>query len=89
MERSKLILAPGISKGNLVNLESGRIPPQAIDLEEAVIGAMLIDKKGVDEVIDILTSNITKEAEATQKETFLTLSLLFIFAFGSGVALSI
>ena len=58
MERSKLILAPGISKGNLVNLESGRIPPQAIDLEEAVIGAMLIDKKGVDEVIDILTPEV-------------------------------
>ena len=27
---------------------------QALDLEEAVLGAMLIDKKGVDEVIDIL-----------------------------------
>jgi replicative DNA helicase len=35
-------------------LEKGKIPPQAVDLEEAVLGAMLIDKKGVDEVIDIL-----------------------------------
>ena len=39
---------------SIINLSQGRIPPQAIDLEEAVLGAMLIDKKGVDEVIDIL-----------------------------------
>jgi len=42
------------SKGNVINLQQGKIPPQALDLEEAVLGAMLIDKKGVDEVIDIL-----------------------------------
>lgn len=39
---------------NVISLQQGKIPPQAIDLEEAVLGAMLIDKKGVDEVIDIL-----------------------------------
>ncbi len=50
-------------KGNLVNLERGKIPPQAVDLEEVVLGAMLIDKKGVDEVVDILTP------EAFYKET--------------------
>ncbi|MHC5202521.1 replicative DNA helicase [Myroides sp. LJL119] len=38
----------------LVSLEKGKLPPQAIDLEEAVLGAMMIDKKGIDEVIDIL-----------------------------------
>lgn len=42
-------------KGDLVNLEKGKIPPQALDLEEVVIGAMLIDKQGVDEVVDILS----------------------------------
>lgn len=42
-------------KGELVNLERGKLPPQAIDLEEAVLGAMLIDKKGVDEAVDILS----------------------------------
>ncbi len=41
-------------KPKLVGLDQGRIPPQALDLEEAVLGAMMIDKKGVDEVIDIL-----------------------------------
>tara|TARA_B100000767_G_C19776825_1_gene543054 strand:- start:380 stop:1894 length:1515 start_codon:yes stop_codon:yes gene_type:complete len=54
MEKRKPIIAPALAAGNLVNFERGKIPPQAIDLEEAVIGAMLIDKKGVDEVIDIL-----------------------------------
>jgi len=42
-------------RGDLVNLEKGRIPPQAVDLEEATLGAMLIDKKGVDEIVDMLT----------------------------------
>lgn len=38
----------------LATLERGKIPPQDIHIEEAVLGGMLIDKKGVDEVIDIL-----------------------------------
>ena len=42
-------------KSNLINLERGKLPPQAVDLEEVVLGAMMIDKKGVDEVIDILS----------------------------------
>ncbi|UPQ78579.1 replicative DNA helicase [Flavobacterium azooxidireducens] len=40
----------------LIALDAGKIQPQARDLEEAVLGAMMIDKKGVDEVIDLLTS---------------------------------
>ncbi|MCF1191889.1 replicative DNA helicase [Mangrovimonas sp. AS39] len=44
-----------IDKGTIINLERGKIPPQSIDLEEVVLGAMMIDKKGVDEVIDILS----------------------------------
>ncbi len=31
-----------------------KIPPQALDVEKAVLGAMLIDKRGVNEAIDIL-----------------------------------
>ena len=37
----------------IVNLSDGKIPPQAIDLEEAVLGAMLIDEKGVNEIIEL------------------------------------
>lgn len=43
---------------SVVSLEKGKIPPQAIDLEAVVLGAMLIDKKGVDEVIDILHKDV-------------------------------
>ena len=35
-------------------LVTGRITPQAVDLEEAVLGALMIDKNAVNEVIDIL-----------------------------------
>ncbi|MCB0462272.1 MAG: replicative DNA helicase [Flavobacteriaceae bacterium] len=44
-----------VDKSTIISLERGKIPPQAIDLEEVVLGAMMIDKKGVDEVIDILS----------------------------------
>ncbi|MBR6878420.1 MAG: hypothetical protein IKM95_03425, partial [Bacteroidales bacterium] len=33
----------------------GRIPPQAVDLEEVVLGALMLEKDAVNEVIDILT----------------------------------
>jgi len=45
-------------KSSVINLEKGKIPPQAVDLEEAVLGAMMIDKKGVDDVIDILHAEV-------------------------------
>lgn len=35
----------------------GNIPPQAIEFEESVLGAMMIDKKGIDEVIDLLNAD--------------------------------
>ncbi|HBH06917.1 MAG TPA: replicative DNA helicase [Flavobacteriales bacterium] len=34
--------------------ELGKVPPQALDLEEAVLGALLIEKEAVNDVIDIL-----------------------------------
>ena len=39
----------------VISLEKGKVPPQAIDLEKVVLGALMIDGKGVDEVIDLLT----------------------------------
>jgi replicative DNA helicase len=45
-------------KAQVISLEKGKIPPQAVDLEEVVLGAMLIDKKGVDEVIDIISPEV-------------------------------
>ncbi len=54
MEKLQPIRTQSAKKGTLINLEKGKLPPQAVDLEEAVLGAMMIDKKGVDDVIDIL-----------------------------------
>ena len=54
MEKSKPIQGNKQSSGTVISLQQGKLPPQAIELEEAVLGAMLIDKKGVDEVIDLL-----------------------------------
>ncbi len=36
------------------NNELGKIPPQATDLEEAVLGALMLEKNAVNDVIDIL-----------------------------------
>lgn len=36
-----------VDKSTIISLEKGKIPPQAIDLEEVVLGAMMIDKKGL------------------------------------------
>lgn len=54
MENLRNISPVRVDKSTLINLEKGKLQPQAVDLEEAVLGAMMIDKKGVDEVIDIL-----------------------------------
>lgn len=54
-------------------LEHGKLPPQAVDLEEAVLGAMMLEKEAVNAVIDILQpKSFYKEAhqyifEAIQK----------------------
>ncbi|MGB0880660.1 MAG: replicative DNA helicase [Polaribacter sp.] len=57
MEKASPFIGKKIDKSKLIPLEKGKIPPQAVDLEEAVLGAMMIDKKGIDDVIDILHSD--------------------------------
>lgn len=54
MEKEKTFNPQIKTNQNIIAIEKGKIPPQAVDLEEAVLGAMMIDKKGVDEAIDIL-----------------------------------
>jgi len=54
MEQTNTFKGKKIDKSRIISLEKGKIPPQAVDLEEAVLGAMMIDKKGIDDVIDIL-----------------------------------
>ena len=40
-----------------VGLEAGKKPPQALDVEEAVLGAMLIEPNAVPDVLDSLTAD--------------------------------
>lgn len=54
MENTNPLAGRKVGQTNVISLEKGKIPPQAVDLEEVVLGAMMIDKKGVDEVVDIL-----------------------------------
>ena len=54
MESFKSIAPLKVEKTTIINLEKGKLQPQALELEEAVLGAMMIDKIGVNEVIDIL-----------------------------------
>lgn len=42
------------SAGLPILQETGKVPPQAVDLEEAVLGALMIERNAVNEVIDIL-----------------------------------
>lgn len=39
-------------------IEHGKVPPQAVDLEEAVLGAMMLEKDAVSAVIDILQPKV-------------------------------
>jgi replicative DNA helicase len=64
-----------IEKTTLVDLQKGKLPPQAIDLEEAILGAMMIDKNGLFEAIDALTADVFyKDAH---KHIFEAISSLF------------
>ncbi len=56
-------------------LESGKLPPQAVDLEEAVLGAMMLEKEALNDVIDILKpESFYKEAH---QKIFEAISFLF------------
>lgn len=74
MENLKQSSYSPASKGDVISLQKGKIPPQAIDLEEVILGAMMIDKKGVDEVIDILHPDVFyKEAHKNIYEAIILL----------------
>jgi len=85
MERAPQPFASGKprTKSKVVQLDGGRVPPQALDLEEAVLGAMLIDREALGRAIDLL-----------QPEAFYTEPHQHIFAsisrlFGAGQAVDI
>lgn len=46
------------SKQQLPTLETGKIPPQAVDIEKAVLGALMLDRNALTAVIDILHPDV-------------------------------
>jgi replicative DNA helicase len=60
-ENNKPIKKTSLSNNSALNqaiLEQGKVPPQAVDLEEAVLGAMMLEKDAVTAVIDILKPEV-------------------------------
>ncbi|HPX04937.1 MAG TPA: replicative DNA helicase [Tenuifilaceae bacterium] len=41
-------------KNQMASLELGKVPPQAVDLEEAVLGAVMVEKDALLDIVDIL-----------------------------------
>ncbi len=46
------------SPGAILGAEHGKVPPQAVDLEEAVLGAIMLEKDALTTVIDILKPSV-------------------------------
>ena len=44
-------------KIDITGLELGKTPPQAVDVEEAVLGALLLEPSAVTDVMDILIAD--------------------------------
>jgi replicative DNA helicase len=54
MTETNNIPSQRIDKSDIVKLEKGKIAPNAIDIEDAVIGSIIIDKKGVDDALMLI-----------------------------------
>lgn len=62
-------------KQNIANYEIGKIPPQALDLEEAVLGAIMVEKDAVISILDVLKpESFYKESHQTIFRTIIDLS---------------
>ncbi|MFW5687888.1 MAG: DnaB-like helicase N-terminal domain-containing protein, partial [Bacteroidota bacterium] len=58
MERKVTPRKPKSIGSSSVLLDHGRIPPQATDLEEAVLGAMMLEQNALTNVVDILKPEV-------------------------------
>jgi len=75
MEKTKEVAGKKVDKSRIISLEKGKLPPQVVELEEAVLGAMMIDKKGIDDVIDILSPDAFYDSK--HQEIYATIFDLF------------
>ncbi len=58
VEKIRQQAGKGRQDDSMQELEHAKLPPQALELEEAVLGAMLLEKEAVNEAIDILHSDV-------------------------------
>jgi replicative DNA helicase len=54
-ENKKKVIPRNRAMNQMLGAELGKVPPQAIDLEQAVLGAMMLEKNAVNDTIDILS----------------------------------
>lgn len=54
MDDRKQIYPVKVDKTTLINIEKGMLPPQAIELEVAILGAMLVSSKGLYEAMEMI-----------------------------------
>src|ERR1700733_6314680 len=60
---------------NFAELEMGKMPPQAVELEEAVLGALMLEKEALTKVIDILREDAFYKD--SHKKIFAAIKVLF------------
>jgi len=61
-----IVARRGIELAGVSGLQEGRMPPSAVDIEEQVLGAMLLEKEAISKVIEILDED-TFHAERYRK----------------------
>ena len=67
---------PIMDNTRVIGVEAGKLPPQAVDIEEAVLGAVMLEKDAIYDVIEILKPDcFYKEAHAKIYQAVLDLSI--------------
>src|SRR5215469_4401807 len=67
---------PIMENTRVIGVEAGKLPPQAVDIEEAVLGAVMLEKDAIYDVIEILKPDcFYKEAHARIYQAIVDLSV--------------
>jgi replicative DNA helicase len=73
--RQNKVPSPITDATRVIGVEAGRLPPEAVDMEEAVLGAIMLEKEAIHEVIELLKPEcFYKEAHAKIYQAVLDLS---------------
>ncbi|MBF05003.1 MAG: replicative DNA helicase [Flavobacterium sp.] len=72
------------TKSNIIEINRGLIPPQAVDIEEAVLGAAMVDHSGIDDLMMVI-----KDQNVFYKEphVFIYAAIKSLFENGSPIDL--